>query len=683
MEYSKEQKSAIEHNKGPMMVLAGPGSGKTLVITRRTKNLIEHCGVNPTKILVITFTKAAASEMRERFEKINDGQKCLVNFGTFHSIFYTILRYAYNYNANNILRDDVKYRFLQSMIERYNLTIEDEKEFIQGLESEISLVKGEMIDIAHYYSVNCADDIFRKIYADYENMLIRDRLIDFDDMLVKTYRLFTDYPDVLASWQEKFEYVLIDEFQDINRIQYEIVKLLVAKHNNLFIVGDDDQSIYRFRGAKPEIMLGFTNDYKATKVVTLANNYRCSKRIVSSAGRVVKNNKKRYPKDIYTDNEQGELVDIREFDNITNENMAVIEQMRKLTAQGNMLDQIAILYRTNTQPRALVEKLMEYNVPFKIKDSMPCIYDHWIAQNIITYIELSIGYGNATNKTEYEMDKAKFLKIANRPNRYISRDFLSRASASFSNLYSYYSDKQWMYDRINKLEYDLKMLQGMSPYMAITYIRNGVGYEEYLNDYAQYRRINVEELVEIMDELSETAKDYDTYEKWFEHIKKYREDMERKAKQRQDNKVPSVTLATFHGAKGLEFDTVFIIDANEGITPHHKSIKEEDIEEERRMFYVAMTRARHRLHIFYSKERYNKELTPSRFVGEIFVDKEDLQSGVKINHIIYGNGTILSVENGRLSVKFNRNSMIKVLDIDYCISSRIITIIEKGNDNNV
>lgn len=658
------------------MVLAGPGSGKTLVITRRTKHLIEQCGVNPQKILVITFTKAAAMQMQERFTKLCENQRYNVNFGTFHSIFYTILRYAYNYSAANILRDDVKYRFLQSMIDRYNLTIEDEKEFIQGIESEISLVKGEMIDVGNYYSTNCADDVFRKIYSDYEAMLTRDRLIDFDDMLVKTYQLFVNYPNVLESWQEKFEYILIDEFQDINRIQYEIIKKLAAAHRNLFIVGDDDQSIYRFRGAKPEIMLNFTSDYKDAKTVTLAANFRCTKRIVASAGRVIKNNRKRYAKDIFTNNDDGELVEIKEFKDLSRENKQIIDKIRELVAKGTKLSEIAVLYRTNTQPRALVEKLMEYNVPFKIKDSIPCIYDHWIAQNIITYIELAIGFGNAANKPLHEMDRAKFLKIANRPNRYISREILNKNTISFSKLYEYYNDKVWMYERINKLEYDLKMLSTMTPYMAIKYIRNGVCYEEYLHDYALYRKMNVDDMMEILDELEQGAKPYDSYDAWFEHIAKYKEEMELKAKDKKKDNTPSVTLATFHGSKGLEFDSVFITEANEGVTPHHKSIKDEDIEEERRMFYVAMTRAKKNLYIYYVKERYNKEMTPSRFVGEIFVDKEELRSGTRIFHRTYGEGTIISNTEGKLKVKFDKITMEKLLDADYCISSRIIRVIQ-------
>ena len=238
-----------------MLVLAGPGSGKTAVITHRTKYLIEECGVNPLNILVITFTKAAATQMKQRFTHLSTTSHAPVCFGTFHSIFFTILKYAYHYTAANIISEETRQTFFRSLISHLNIEIDDEKEFISSIINEISLVKGDMLSLDHYYSINCSEDIFKKIYLAYENKLRQENLIDFDDMLVFCYELLKERPDILALWQQKFKYILIDEFQDINRVQYEIIKLLATPDNNLFIVGDDDQSIYRFRGAKPEIML--------------------------------------------------------------------------------------------------------------------------------------------------------------------------------------------------------------------------------------------------------------------------------------------------------------------------------------------------------------------------------------------------------------------------------------------
>lgn len=293
MSFNEAQSIAINHNKGPMLVLAGPGSGKTLVITRRTKKLIEDYGINPSEILVITFTKAAATEMQQRFFKLMENHKPSVTFGTFHGVFFKILKYAYGLNGSNIIREEQKLQFLREIIGRLELELDDESEFIADIISEISLVKGEMMDLNHYYSTSCSEDIFKKIYRSYEEKLRRGNLIDFDDMLVFTYELFKARADILSSWQKKYKYILIDEFQDINKIQYEIIRLMALPENNLFIVGDDDQSIYRFRGAKPEIMLNFQVDYADSKQVLLDQNYRSTKAIVEGALKVIKNNSKR------------------------------------------------------------------------------------------------------------------------------------------------------------------------------------------------------------------------------------------------------------------------------------------------------------------------------------------------------------------------------------------------------
>ena len=296
--FNKEQEEAITHKEGPLMVLAGPGSGKTLVITYRVKWLIENAGVHPSNILVITFTRAAAEEMRKRFFAFDGMENAPVTFGTFHSIFFMILRYAYRYTAGNIIREDVKRRYIKEMTENMELEIEDEKEFLSGIINEISYVKGEMMSLSYYHSSNCSDELFAQIYEGYERRLREENLIDFDDMLVFCYELLKERKDILAMWQQKFQYILIDEFQDINKVQYEIVRMLAGKGDHLFIVGDDDQSIYRFRGARPEIMLGFEKDYPDAKKVILNTNYRCSAEIVDSAEHLISHNTKRFPKNM-------------------------------------------------------------------------------------------------------------------------------------------------------------------------------------------------------------------------------------------------------------------------------------------------------------------------------------------------------------------------------------------------
>lgn len=605
--FNAAQLSAVQHNKGPMMVLAGPGSGKTLVITHRTKYLIEHYHVQPHKILVITFTKAAAEEMKARFQKLMNGVYSPVRFGTFHAVFFSILKHAYRFDASNIIRESDKKRLLSEIVDRMDLDIEDTNEFIADIESEISLVKGEMMSLEHYYPVSCSEEVFKKIYQFYEEGLRRNRWIDFDDMLVYCHELFTKRPDILKQWQQQFEYILIDEFQDINRVQYDIIKMLALPENNLFIVGDDDQSIYQFRGAKPEIMLQFEKVFPETKKVLLDVNYRSTKCIVGTAAMVIERNKNRFPKKIRAEAERGEEVVIREFETLKLENDRVIELIQEHQKKGVPLSEIAVLFRTNTQPRALISKCMEYNIPFKVKEKVPNIYDHWIAKNIMAYFKLAMG----------SRERGLFLQVANRPKRYLNRQVFDAPEISFEQLLIYYEDKKWMLDRIEKFQYDLNVLKRMTPFAAINYIRNGIGYDEYLVEYAQYRHIKVEELYEVLDELLDLAKPFDTYDAWFLHVQQYTEELEQQAKRSREAQEDAVSFVTMHGSKGLEYEVVIIVDVNEGIVPHQKAVLEEDIEEERRMFYVAMTRAKKELYIFFAKERFHKELEMSRFVAEL------------------------------------------------------------------
>ncbi|MBE5925757.1 MAG: ATP-dependent helicase [Lachnospiraceae bacterium] len=603
--YSNSQIQAIHHGKGSMMVLAGPGSGKTTVITGRTKYLIEEFGVNPSNILVITFTKAAALEMQTRFEKMISS-KSMVTFGTFHAVFFKILKYAYNYSADNILREELKYQYIREIIERMGLEYEDENEFINSILSEISMVKGDMISIDHYYSKNCSDVVFKKIYEKYEQKLRIINKIDFDDMLVMCYELLKAREDILKLWQDKYKYILIDEFQDINKVQYEVIKMLAKPLNNLFIVGDDDQSIYRFRGARPEIMINFTRDFPETVTVVLRENYRSTGNIVKASSKLIANNRNRFNKEIVSANEEGELLVLQEFNSHMEENERIIELIKKHLRDGGKLSDIAILFRTNIGPRYLVHKFMENNIAFRMKDSLPNIYEHWIAKNIITYIMFSLGKRN----------RGDFFTIMNKPNRYISRDAVSETEVSFEKLEKYYFDKEWMLDRIGKLEYDLQMLRKMSPYTGITYICKAIGYNEYLKDYAECRHINTEELMDVVEELRELSKPFKSYEEWFQHIEDYEHELRKQADMAWKGH-DCIECLTMHSAKGLEYEIVFIIDANEGVTPHKKAVLEDDIEEERRMFYVAMTRAKKRLYIFSTKEQYGKPANVSRFVEDI------------------------------------------------------------------
>ena len=610
MKENSAQNRAISHDKGPMMLLAGPGSGKTTTITKRVVNLIQEKKVTPSSILVVTFTKAAAREMKERFlrlckEKNVNAPYEQVTFGTFHGVYYTILKYAYHLNAQNILSEERKYDILKEIVYRQKLTIEDEKEFFQGLVQEISMVKNGRIPLEHYYSANCPDDTFRAIYQAYVKRCKTSKLLDFDDILLYTYELLTNRNDILRGWQKRFSYILVDEFQDINQLQYDVVKLLAKPEDNLFIVGDDDQSIYAFRGAKPEIMLHFPEDYPDAKTELLACNYRSASTIVELSQKVISENSRRYKKELFVDRMGGNPVTIQAFEDGKQEELYVKNQVQKLLKEGIPYEEMAVLYRTNSGARFLVETLMRYQIPFCMRDTLPNLYEHWIAQDVISYIRIAMG----------ERSRREFLRIMNRPNRYFSRDALDDAQVSFEGLRWFYEEKDWMCDRIDKLEEDLNTLKQMTPYGAINYIRYGIGYEEYLKEYAQYRKIKAEELFEVMEELASSAKNFKSFSEWFVHIEEYTQQLKEQAKKQVSEK-KGITISTLHSIKGLEFDAVFLMDVNEGSLPYHKAVTESSIEEERRLFYVGITRARKFLWILYAKNRHDKELEVSRFLTE-------------------------------------------------------------------
>lgn len=607
MQFNNSQLKAVKHKSGPMLVIAGPGSGKTTVLTARIRNLIEEYSVNPANILVITFTKAAANEMKSRFNNMM-GRSTNVTFGTFHAVFFMILRAAYNYSVDSIIKEDVRQNIIKQAIERSRLEPDDLNEMVSNITGEISRVKTETIDINAYYSASCPEEEFRDIYKYYVKTLKKMGLIDFDDMLLYCHELLTTRRDILAKWQQKYQYILIDEFQDINKIQYDIIKLLAKPQDNLFIVGDDDQSIYGFRGSKPEIMLNFDKDYPDTDKVILDTNYRSTGNIVSAAGKVIAHNKVRFAKNINTVNDPGDKVDIIEFNTQAEEYEKIIDNIRKESAlDGNYSDN-AVLFRTNSTAAGFVRKLVEYSVPFVTRDGVPNVFEHWIARDVITYMNIAMG----------SRKRSDFLQIINRPKRYIGRDYLTDAEISFDNLEKYYEDKNWMIERVDRLKYDILAMASMSPYAMINYLRKGVGYDGYLDEYAQSHNMQVRELYDVMDELMESARSFKTFNEWFAYIDKYGTKL-RESYAAMD-KQNAVILTTMHSSKGLEYPVVYIIDANEEITPHKKAVFAPEIEEERRMFYVAMTRAKRRLNIYYARKRYNKEIEVSRFVKEIMED---------------------------------------------------------------
>ena len=612
MSLNHAQTEAVAHNKGPCMVLAGPGSGKTLTIAKRIEYLIMKHKVRPEEILVITFTKYAAWEMKNRTRSICGPSSYAVTFGTFHGIYYGILKWAYRLNQSNLLSDEEKYRILREILPGIDWDQEpeadEEKDYLQELAIEIGNVKNNCMDIEEYEPVKYTTEKFRKLYRTYEETKKKYRKIDFEDMLIQCRDLFMKRPDILKKWQEKFQYILVDEFQDVNQAQYDVVRMLAAPQDNLFVVGDDDQSVYGFRGAKPGIMKEFMKDYPKARQILLDVNYRSSGYIVKGALRVIGNNKIRFEKKIEAFRKPDETVHVQEVKDPVQEAEYVLERIREYREKGVSYTEMAVLYRTNVDARAMSELMTEYQIPFVMKEHLNNIYEHFIALDMISYLRLSQG----------EYDRKYFLQIANRPNRYLTRESMKTGNVSYESLRRYYRDKDWMVDRIDQLEWDMKMIKDKTPYAAIQYIRKRMGYDEFLKEYAAYRKISSEDLFAVLEEIWQNSKGYGTIKEWFEHIESYGKML--KEQNKKNGEKEGVNLMTMHAAKGLEFDTVFVIEANEGSCPYKKATADEEIEEERRLFYVAMTRAKRKLVISYVKEKNGKDLLPSRFVSELLLN---------------------------------------------------------------
>lgn len=614
MKLNRGQDEAIKHGNGPCMVLAPPGSGKTLIVTERTRYLIEESGVRPDQILVITFTRYAAREMKERFERLTAGKNYPVTFGTFHSIFYGILKCAYGIGANNLMSEKESSVLLQEVLDQTDIEstpeVEDEEELVRELLREVGMVKNGLCHLKDFHSKYLTQDEFAEVFRSYEHQKKELKKFDFDDMLVQCYALFRKKPEILQGWQKRFQYILIDEFQDINRVQYEVIRMLAAPRYNLFVVGDDDQSIYGFRGAKPELMLYMKQEFPSLRTISLTVNYRSTEFITGAAARVILHNDTRFYKRVQSFRGRGQNVHVQEVLDEQEEAQYVTEEIQKKLDQGIKPGEIAVLFRAAVQARMISEILSEHRIPFEMRDYVTNFYRHFIVKDMMAYLQLAAG----------KRDRPLFLTICNRPLRYLARNSMENRQVNFEDLRKFYCDKDWMLDIIDQFDVDVRMMKNMAPYAAIQYIRKKIGYDDFLKEYAEKHQISWKQLMDVMAELEERSKNFKSYDEWEIHIAKYTQELEeqqakaRKIKGERENKVQ---LMTIHSAKGLEFEDVFVIHANEGEIPHQKAEKKDEIEEERRLFYVALTRAKNNLCISYITQKNGNSIKPSRFVEEL------------------------------------------------------------------
>ncbi|MCI8972462.1 MAG: ATP-dependent helicase [Lachnospiraceae bacterium] len=618
---NKAQYRAITHGAGAMLVLAGPGSGKTFVVTQRIKYLIEQHHVKPEDILVITFTKAAAEEMQERFAKLSAGKCNPVYFGTFHSVFFQILRHTYRFTAQNIIRENDKYRLLSQIIRELpdeilgQAQLDYSTETLQNLLSEISTVKNNGVTPQEVRSATVPQAVFERIFQMYKQEMNRNKLIDFDDMVLLCRNLLAERPDTLKLWQQRFQYILVDEFQDICPLQYEVVRMLAKPQDNLFIVGDDDQSIYGFRGSKPEIMLNFTKEYPKAEQVLLDVNYRSRQGIVDTAARLIAHNKMRFDKAVRAQNKQNDGVKIYSFQSKSKQAESIALLIKQYIAlPDTKYSDIAILYRTNNHTIYTADRLMREGIPFTMKEKPKNIYESPVAKDIIAYMRYAL----------YETNQEDFLRIMNKPVRYIKRSTVPRGAFKMRELIDNNHATGYVVQNILEFYDELHFIKSLNPFSAVNFIRkgvgNGTGYDAYLKKQAAEKGKDVSEEFEELEELMRLSREFETIELWLEHIENYDAILYEIAQQEKRLKkmnTDAVSMVTMHASKGLEWDVVILPDVNEGVIPHKKAVTDAELEEERRMFYVAMTRAKQHLFIFYIQEKEAGNLLPSRFLDEL------------------------------------------------------------------
>ena len=668
------QRKACEYVDGPLLVLAGAGSGKTKVLTTRVAYLINVCGISPNNILAITFTNKAAKEMKDRIFKMLGSVAYDIQISTFHSLGVLFIKENYEllgYKKNfTILDSDDSLTIIKKIIKDlgYDIKYYNPK-MIRNL---ISSAKNELIDEYQYENFANTEEtrVASLVYHRYQKKLLASNSLDFDDLLTKPIELLRKNPDILKKYQERFQYILIDEYQDTNEAQYILSKLLSAKHRNICVVGDNDQSIYSFRGSNYRNILNFEKDYKDAKIIMLEENYRSTKNILNVANSIIKNNKERKDKNLWTNNIDGDKVIYHTSLNEKDEADYVIKEIDKLLNDGVSKKDIAILYRTNAQSRNLEDGFLVSNIPYRIIGSF-YFYNRKEIKDLISYLRLVYN----------EDDDVSLLRAINVPKRGIGEKTIENLSTlaleEEKSIYNVISKGKEL--EFKKIIEDIKNeLNNLSLTELVDYILDKSGIRAELES---ENSVESEIRLENLEEFKSITKNFeDRY--GVASLEDFLEELSLVADIEEHKGVDdAVTLMTVHSAKGLEFDYVFVVGLEEGIFPHNNSIFEGNIEEERRLMYVAVTRASKKLWLVNTKERLlygERRSNPvSRFIkeiDEIYLESDEkigynsseytddtYSVGEHINHDIYGEGVIVDVKDAVITVAFKHPIGIKTL----------------------
>lgn len=680
-----KQKEAVLAKDGPLLILAGAGSGKTSVLTTKIAYLIKEKGVNPKNIVAITFTNKAAKEMKSRVISMIGNVGYDIQISTFHSFGLRIIKEnceKLGYEKNfTIIDSDDSLTLIKKILKEMNIdTSRCNPKFIKN---QISSCKNEMVTPEKYQKLvnDEVSDITYKVYKKYQESLLRNNSLDFDDLLVKPIELFMKYPAVLKQYQELFKYIFIDEYQDTNEAQYLLSKMISAKSKNICVVGDDSQSIYSWRGANFRNILNFEKDYKDAKVILLEQNYRSTKTILNAANSVIKNNIKKKDKNLWTDNETGEKIKyVRAIDE-KEEASFVTREIKSLKEQGAMLDEIAVLYRTNAQSRTIEEGFLNSNIPYRVVGAF-AFYSRKEIKDLLAYLKLIYN----------TRDDISLLRIINYPKRGIGTKTIDNLSmdAILNNTS--------IFDSINKgkeLEFkklilsmkeesnNLSLTETIDMVLDRSGIKADLESEHTLE--ADIRLENLQEFKSITKTFEEES-GIASLEDFLNEISLVSDVNEQK-----DDTTAKVTLMTIHAVKGLEFKYVFVIGMEENIFPHVNCIEQQDgLEEERRLCYVAITRAKKRLYLLNTLKRtlFGKTSVnmPSRFISEIdeeyidmpekrtvivnqkridkskmFNEDNGLKAGDNVIHETYGPGVVVNVDKSIATIAFKGQGIKKLM----------------------
>ena len=675
------QKKAVTCTEGPLLVLAGAGSGKTKVLTTRIAYLINEKNVDPSSILAITFTNKAAKEMKDRVIKLIGNIGYSMKISTFHSFGLSILKEhcdLLGYSKNfTIIDSDDSMTLIKKIVKDLNL---DSKIFNpKMIRNKISGAKNELMYPAEYvrFANTDMEEKIVSVYERYQKRLKLNNSFDFDDLLMLPIKLLKENPDVLKQYQEKFKYVMVDEYQDTNQAQYILTKMMSAKYKNICVVGDNDQSIYMFRGANYRNILNFEKDYKNTSVILLEENYRSTKNILDVANSIIKNNKSRKDKTLWTNNDDGLKIKYHRSSNEKDESFYVVSEIKKLLNNGVPLSEIAVLYRANAQSRNIEEVLLRDNIPYKVVGAF-YFYNRKEIKDLIAYLKLIYNHNDDNSLT----------RIINVPKRGVGLKAIENLNTKAM------LEEKSLYDSLStQKELDFKRLiddlSKKSETMSLTELVDCI-----LNDSKMKEELELEKTIESEVRL-ENLEEFKSITKSFEESKgivslgEFLEEISLVSDvEEYKNNTNVVTLMTIHSAKGLEFDNVFLIGMEEGLFPHANCLDDaEELEEERRLCYVAVTRARKRLwlvnarsRMLYGKESYNMQ---SRFIDEIDKENLDIDSdteektfdrssmidesidykpGDKVIHDIYGEGVVIEVKSSILTIAFSHKyGIIKIM----------------------